>query len=66
MNNAEIMFSSPIEWTPVSTFKLLADVNLWGMVDVTKAFLPLLKNAKGRVVNMSSTAGKYVAKKATQ
>ena len=66
VNNAGIMFSSPIEWTPVSTFKLLADVNLWGMVDVTKAFLPLLKNAKGRVVNMSSTAGKYVTKKATQ
>ena len=66
VNNAGIMFSGPIEWTPVSTFKLLADVNLWGMVDVTKAFLPLLKNAKGRVVNMSSTAGKYVTKKATQ
>ena len=66
VNNAGIMFSSPIEWTPVGTFKLLADVNLWGMVDVTKAFLPLLKNAKGRVVNMSSTAGKYLTKKATQ
>ena len=63
VNNAGIMFSSPIEWTPISTFKLLADVNLWGMVDITKA---LLKNARGRVVNMSSTAGKYVTKKATQ
>ena len=62
MNNAGIIFSSPIEWTPVSTFKRLADVNLWGMVDVTKTFLPLLKNAKGRVENMSSTVGNYVAK----
>ena len=59
MNNAAILSFSPIEWTPVSTFKRLAEVNLWGMVDVTKAFLPLVKKARGRVVNMSSAAGKY-------
>ena len=59
VNNAAILSFSPIEWTPVSTFKRLAEVNLWGMVDVTKAFLPLVKKARGRVVNMSSAAGKY-------
>ena len=59
VNNAAILSFSPIEWTPVSTFKRLAEVNLWGMVDVTKTFLPLVKKACGRVANMSSAAGKY-------
>ena len=59
VNNAAILSFCPIEWTPVSTFKRLAEVNLWGMVDVTKTFLPLVKKARGRVVNMSSAAGKY-------
>ena len=39
-------------------FKRTADVNLWGMIDVTKTFLPLVKKAQGRVVNFSSAAGK--------
>ena len=39
-------------------FKRTADVNLWGMIDVTKTFLPLLKKVQGRVVNFSSAAGK--------
>ena len=38
-------------------FKRTADVNLWGMIDVTKTFLPLVKKARGRVVNFSSVAG---------
>jgi len=48
----------PIEWTPLDIFRRVADVNLWGMVEVTKTFLPLVKKARGRVVNFSSAAGK--------
>ena len=48
----------PIEWTPLERMKRIADVNLWGMIDVTKTFLPLVKKSKGRVVNLSSIAGK--------
>ena len=33
-------------------------VNFLGAVRVTKALLPLLRQAKGRVVNVSSLAGK--------
>ena len=29
----------PIEWAPLDLFKRIADVNLGGMVDVTKTFL---------------------------
>ena len=58
VNNAGIVHLLPIEWAPLDLFKRIADVNLWGMVDVTKTFLPLVKNAQGRVVNFSSVAGK--------
>ena len=64
VNNAGICYLFPIEWMPMEIFKHTADVNLWGMIDVTKTFLPLLKKAKGRVVNFSSVAGKgYVIKR---
>ena len=33
------------------------EVNLWGAVSMTKAFLPLLKQSQGRVVNVSSCLG---------
>jgi len=38
----------------------MADVNIWGMAEVTKTFLPLLKKSQGRIVNMSSMAGKRI------
>lgn len=60
MNNAGILKTLPIEWTPLNTFKRIADVNLWGMIDVTKTFLPLVKKARGPVVNFSSGTGKYL------
>jgi len=58
VNNAGILCLRPIEWTPLDTFKHIADVNLWGMIDVTKTFLPLVKKARGRVVNFSSVCGR--------
>ena len=58
VNNAGILYLLPIEWTSMDIFKHTADVNLWGMIDVTKTILPLVKKAQGRVVNFSSAAGK--------
>lgn len=58
VNNAGIGHVLPLEWTPLSIFKSTADVNLWGMIDVTTTFLPLVKKARGRVVNFSSVAGR--------
>jgi len=58
VNNAGIGTAGPIEWTPLEHMKHIADVNLWGMIDVTKTFLPLIKKSQGRVVNMSSLAGR--------
>lgn len=58
VNNAGIAYLGPIEWTPLEHFKRTADVNLWGTIDVTKTFLPLVKRAQGRVVNFSSVLGR--------
>ena len=48
----------PIDWAPMSIFKRTADVNLWGLIEMTKTFLPLIKMARGRVVNFASVGGK--------
>jgi len=58
VNNAGIFLIAPFEWTPLDRAKKMADVNIWGMAEVTKTFLPLLKKSQGRIVNMSSMAGR--------
>ncbi|EDO33560.1 predicted protein [Nematostella vectensis] len=62
VNNAGTLDVGPIEWLPLSSYKHVADVNLWGMIDVTKAFLPLVQQAHGRVVNVSSITGRFCPK----
>ena len=57
MNNAGIAKVGPVEWQSLDDLKDVADVNLWGLIDVTKQFLPLLKMGQSRVVNMASIAG---------
>lgn len=39
-------------------YKQLMDVNLYGTTDMTNAFLPLLRIAQGRIVNVGSVLGK--------
>lgn len=57
INNAGVASFGLIEWMPLDEFKQIADVNLWGLIEVTKTFLPLVKKAEGRVVNFSSMLG---------
>ncbi|EPY85289.1 D-beta-hydroxybutyrate dehydrogenase, mitochondrial [Camelus bactrianus] len=58
VNNAGISTFGEVEFTSMETYKEIAEVNLWGTVQVTKAFLPLIRRAKGRVVNISSVMGR--------
>ena len=58
VNNAGIGCPAPFEWETVEEMKRTVDVNLWGTVSVTKAFLPLLKRTKGRIVNVASVVGR--------
>ncbi|XP_002736105.1 D-beta-hydroxybutyrate dehydrogenase, mitochondrial-like [Saccoglossus kowalevskii] len=54
VNNAGVSFVGEIEWCTVEKYKWVCEVNLFGMIRVTKAFLPLIRKARGRIVNMSS------------
>jgi len=57
VNNAGICYLADLEMTSERLFREMLDVNLLGLVNVTNAFLPLVRLAKGRVVNMSSITG---------
>ena len=58
VNNAGIGVGGPIEFLPLADFKKVIDVNLLGQVAVTQAFLPLIRPAKGRIINITSIGGK--------
>jgi len=58
VNNAGIPAAGPLELLPLEEFRRVLEVNLIGVVAVTQAFLPLLKQARGRIVNISSVAGR--------
>ncbi|GAT34049.1 short-chain dehydrogenase [Terrimicrobium sacchariphilum] len=57
INNAGIADVAPIEFHPVRNFRAVFEVNVFGLVAVTQAFLPLLHRAQGRIVNMGSIGG---------
>ena len=40
--------------TPLASMEKIMDVNYWGVVRMCKAFLPQVKNTKGRLVNVAS------------
>nr|XP_020457967.1 D-beta-hydroxybutyrate dehydrogenase, mitochondrial-like [Monopterus albus] len=54
VNNAGMSTFGEVEFTSIDTYKQVSEVNLWGVIRVTKAVLPLIRRAKGRIVNMSS------------
>jgi NAD(P)-dependent dehydrogenase (short-subunit alcohol dehydrogenase family) len=58
VNNAGIAVGGPIELVPMSAVRSQFEVNVFGQIAVTQAFLPLLRRGRGRVVNMGSIAGR--------
>jgi NAD(P)-dependent dehydrogenase (short-subunit alcohol dehydrogenase family) len=58
VNNAGIAANGPVETLPLSEWRRTFEVNLFGHVAVTQAFLPALLRSKGRIVNISSIGGK--------
>jgi NAD(P)-dependent dehydrogenase (short-subunit alcohol dehydrogenase family) len=57
VNNAGIGVSGPLELVPIEELRRQFEVNVIGHVAVTQAFLPLLRIAKGRIVNIGSING---------
>ena len=60
INNAGIAGRrfGPCEWLTLQDYKDMLAVNLLGVVDVSMTFLPLIKQERGRLVNVASVHGR--------
>ena len=58
VNNAGIHRSSFLEYHAISDLKYIFETNYFGMARLTQVSLPLLRESKGRIVQISSVAGK--------
>jgi NAD(P)-dependent dehydrogenase (short-subunit alcohol dehydrogenase family) len=57
INNAGIAIGGPVEAVPLAEWRRQFDVNFFGLLSLTQACLPSLRESKGRIVNMSSISG---------
>ncbi|XP_067672979.1 retinol dehydrogenase 16-like [Haliotis asinina] len=57
VNNAGIQYTGDVEVQAMAIYRKVAEVNLFGMVRMCKAFLPLVRQRKGRVINVTSVRG---------
>ena len=62
INNAGMSVNGPLAYVPVEDFKKQFEVNVFGVIQVTQIFLPLLgfnnSRKKGKIINIGSAAGK--------
>ena len=58
VNNAGVAVTGPLEFLPIDELRRQLEINVVGQVAVTQAFMPLLRKAKGRIVNISSIGGR--------
>ncbi|MEH2318419.1 SDR family oxidoreductase [Nostoc sp.] len=57
VNNAGIAVPGPLELLTIADFQYQMQVNVTGQLAVTQAFLGLLRQSRGRIVNMGSISG---------
>jgi NAD(P)-dependent dehydrogenase (short-subunit alcohol dehydrogenase family) len=58
VNNAGIDIAGPLETSSVAEVRLQFEVNVIGVLAVSQAFLPLLRQSRGRIVNIGSVLGR--------
>lgn len=58
INNAGVAVAGPLEFMPLDELRNQLEVNVVGQMGVTQALLPLLRIAKGRIINISSMGGR--------
>lgn len=61
VNSAGVGFNAPLEHTRTDELRDLFEVNVFGRMTVTRAALPLLRQARGRIVNIGSVNGVLAA-----
>ncbi len=57
VNNAGLYFGGPLELMSEEEIRATYDVNVLGLVLLTRACLPMLRESGGRIVNISSISG---------
>ncbi|CAG2116774.1 unnamed protein product [Medioppia subpectinata] len=57
VNNSAIVDDSLVEWGLPEIYEHVFAVNMFGVIRVTRTFLPLIRKLKGRIVNVASVAG---------
>lgn len=60
VNNAGIATPAPVEYLSGEVLRRQFEVNVFGQIAVTQAFLPLIRRARGRIVNIGSV-GSHLA-----
>src|SRR5919109_4344819 len=58
VNNAGITVAGPLEYLPVDEVRRQFEVNVFGHLAVTQAFLPQIRRSTGRIVFISSVGGR--------
>ncbi len=58
VNNAGVAVAAPLEFIPLDELRNQLEVNVVGQIGVAQALLPLLRLAKGRIINISSMGGR--------
>ena len=63
INNAGIALGGPVTLIDTDVFRKQFDVNFFGLIDVTKTYLPLLgarkdAQSQGKIINISSISGR--------
>ncbi|MGQ0561411.1 MAG: SDR family oxidoreductase [Gemmatimonadota bacterium] len=58
VNNAGVAIAGPLEFLPIAELRRQLEINLIGQVAVMQALLPLLRKARGRIVNIGSISGR--------
>jgi NAD(P)-dependent dehydrogenase (short-subunit alcohol dehydrogenase family) len=58
VNNAGIAVAGPLEFLPLDDLRHQLEVNVTGQLAVTQAFLALVRQGHGRIVNIGSVSGR--------
>jgi NAD(P)-dependent dehydrogenase (short-subunit alcohol dehydrogenase family) len=54
VNNAGVGVAVPVEYVQLHVLRANFEINVFGQIAVTQAFLPLVREARGRIVNIGS------------
>ncbi|MEO8898959.1 MAG: SDR family oxidoreductase [Candidatus Dormibacter sp.] len=58
VNNAGIAVAGPVEFVPLDMWRQQLEINVFGVVGMIQAFMPLLRENRGRIVTTGSLGGR--------